>query len=246
MQIHRRTLLIPFLLVGLLLFLATPAFAQVGVLKVGFLYSGEGDASTDCTASGKFKCGGDDDSISLDDESGLSLGGDLLWNVGSTLRVGLGALYNMETALSYEGKKRTIGSDVSLHGVFEYVGPLSNTAAFVLRAQLGVLVLMPGGDYKEELDEGKDKCSDVPSSMNCTVEDGPFVGLAYGFGPGVTFALQGISLRAELLYQGMSLDLDSAELSDSSGNGVAIESKYEGNRVLFLIGAEFGGGHRAE
>lgn len=224
------------LLLGICLLggLSSPTAAQViGVLKGGLLAGGGGDFDETCSGAATCKL----KTTALEDKSGLTLGGDLLWETNNDIRWGIGALYNSDTKFSANGKTVTFGTDFAVHGVFEYLAPISAKATLVLRAQVGALVLLPGGEMKDTIN----KISDLCVGGVCTVDSGPYKGLSYGIGPSLLVGVQRIKLRFELLYQGFGLDLISVSgVVSKSGTGSSLEH-YAGHRVLAMFGVELGG-----
>jgi len=206
-------------------------------LRLAVPGSSSGDLKLACSSAAMCTSAGQ----SLTDDSGITLGADLLFPVTRSARVGLGLLYTPDTQLEDDGKTLTLGSDLLVQGVAEYLSPLSPAVDLVLRAQVGLHALMPGGDLGRGLDEDVSHCA----ASGCTVTRGNRYSLGYGFGPGLRIALDNVSLRADLIYQVVQFALEDLTWA---GGGYSTSSKpvgtqsltYRGHRLMLHLGVEFG------
>jgi hypothetical protein len=200
------------------------------VPKVGLRVGGTFTRDVQC--SGTSQCGSlNTSSIDLDDKSEPGLGADVLFPVAPKLRVGGGLFYVTETKAEYQGRSGKLGSDLSLHGVVEGVFPVSPVVSFTVRAQLGLLMLFPGGDLKDEIDSNKRLCG-----SSCSVDDGPYKAFTYGVGGGVLVDVGGFGLRGDVLYQAFT----SMTVEKVSGGGAEASYDVSGHRVWLLVGGDFG------
>ncbi len=218
-------------------------------LRLAFLATGSGDGETSCDGD----CGGfDEDSENYDDESGIALGGDVLFRMGPTLRLGGGLLYEIDTAIDARDKV-DLGTDLTLAGVVEGAFPVSPTVDLVARGSLGLVFLFPGDDLEDAIEELQNACDDEPyyyygggggggggygSPGNCSVDDGPYLGWSIGAGGGVLLALSGITLRLDLLLQYLRLDMLEISGESADGDDTTVTSSLVGTRFWLGVGVE--------
>lgn len=214
----------------------------IPVFKMGFTLDGSGDVESECEESGTQTgaCDGPTPNFDYEDDSGLALGADLLFRVGSGLRLGLGSLVVLDPKydLEYGGYKQSLesGLEASLFGVIEGVFPVGQTVGLTLRGQLGLTALFVGEDHGDRIDETRDSC-DAAGASRCELNEGPFFGPHVGVGFGVLVDAGSIAFRAELLGQAVRYPLWRATITEA---GTTVESKNDvvGTRSLLLVGLE--------
>jgi hypothetical protein len=237
MSTKRRSILAGAGIAGSLVFGAPTIAAQEKtppsvyiVPKIGLRAGGTFTRQLKC--SGSTRCSSlNTSSIDLDDKSEPGFGADVLFPVTPKIRVGGGLFYVTETKAEYQGRSGKLGTDMSLHGIVEGVFPVSPVVSFTVRAQLGLLMLFPGGDLKDEIDSNKRLCG-----SSCSVDDGPYKAFTYGVGGGVLVDVGGFGLRGDVLYQAFT----SMTVEKVSGGGAEASYDVSGHRIWLLVGGDIG------
>jgi hypothetical protein len=110
--------------------------------------------------------------------------------------------------------------------------------ALAVRGFGGGLVLFPGEDLEDAIDQDKEQCE--LSAGSCDVAEGPFVGWAAGVGFGGIADVGSVGLRADLLLQFHGIELYKLEASDGPGGGdIEITNHMTGSRFILAGGVEF-------
>jgi hypothetical protein len=199
--------------------------------------AGGGEAQFECDGSGCLVDSADND---YDDKSGFVLGMDFMGHVSPSLRLGGGFLFVPATEIEPDDSDEfELGSDLSLLFIVEGVFDIGPTTALAVRGMGGALVLFPGDDLEDSIDEAKDGCEQIEAAGgSCDVTEGPFVGWTVGGGVGAIVDVGAVGLRADLLLQFYGLVVNEVDVSDISGD---VESKTSlvGNRFLLTVGLEF-------
>jgi len=191
--------------------------------------------------SGKLECEGDGCVPGVfdndyDHKTDFGIGIDVLFKVGSTIRLGPGIAYLPEYDVKFDGASRddSTGSDLDLSFVMDFVIPTSPKMWIVPRGQLGAKALMPSGDLKDALDQLKDNCK-ANGLSGCDSLEGARPGVQIGLGVGMMFAVSpSVRLRADLMVQYYRINLFTIE-----GGGNKAEVNLTGNRGFLMAGAEF-------
>lgn len=214
----------------------------IPVFRVGFPIGGSGEMEYECDESGTNvgACPDSFPNIDYEDETGLMLGADLLFRVGSGLRLGAGTLIALDPKYKLEalGNSQTLesGFEASLFGVIEGVFPVGDTVGLTLRGQLGVTALFAGEDHEDALDDFKSECQ-ASSADTCDLNEGPFFGPHVGLGFGVLIDVGSVAFRAELLGQAVRYPLWDSKVS-SAGTTLEIKQDIVGTRSLLMLGLE--------
>ncbi len=192
------------------------------------------------SGSGTLECEGDgcvsNRGRDYDHKSAFGLGADLLFRTGSVIRLGPGLAYTAEYDVEFDGASTdyTVGGDFTLSFVLEAAVPVSPTVWLVPRGQIGLLLLFPGGDLRDELDELKTQCNAAELS-GCDSLDGARPGAQGGLGFGVMFAVgPDVRLRVDTMYQFYSVNLYTVE--GSYGDAAV---NLNGSRGFLMAGVEF-------
>ena len=130
------------------------------------------------------------------------------------------------------------GSDLALQAIVEGVFDISPTVALTLRGQGGLLILFPGGDLSDAIDDEKSLCDSVPVTQKCEVKDGPYVGWTAGGGFGVLFPAGTVAMRVDLTLEWYGIDTLGLKTS-APGGDVDTTANFSGNRVILGGGVEF-------
>lgn len=209
----------------------------VGVLRFGLRIAGGGELSTDCSGSACTSFGSD--SVDFDDKSSMLLGGDLLYHLSPSFRLGAGVNYVPETAVEVDGASSDddIGSDLSSMLVAEGLFSASPTTEISLRAQAGLILLFPGGVLEDNIDQLKSICAGATTG-SCSVDDGPYPGFTFGGGPGVLFKLNKVGLRLDLLFQWYSVKNLLRTEGQGTGGSFDVSYSWTGTRVFLAGGLE--------
>jgi len=214
----------------------------IPVFRVGFPIGGSGELDYSCNESGTSLglCSGDDPNIDYEDESGLVLGADLLFRVGSGLRLGAGTLVVLDPKYKFEAFGDSVkiesGLEASLFGVVEGVFPVGDTVGLTLRGQLGVTALFAGEDHEDEIDDYRSDC-EASGADTCEINEGPFFGPHVGLGFGVLVDVGSLAFRAEVLGQAVRYPFWRTKRS-AGGTSLEIEQDIVGTRSLLMLGLE--------
>jgi hypothetical protein len=190
--------------------------------------------------SGTLECEGDgcvtNEGVDYDHKSAFGFGADVMFRVGSVMRLGPGLAYMTEHDIELDGSSDdyTIGSEFTLSFVLDAAIPVSPTVWLVPRGQIGLLLLFPGGDLRDNLDELKTQC-EAAGISGCDSLEGARPGVQGGLGFGVMFAVSpNVRLRADAMYQFYSVNVYTLE-----GPGVDAAVNFNGSRGFLMAGAEF-------
>lgn len=200
------------------------------VPKIGIGLGGEAEREETETCSASYSGCDAPKSDSYEDSSGLMFGGDVLFGVSKSLRLGVGAAY--VPSRTAEGGDIVVGSDLSAYAVGELVLEASPTLALAFRAQLGGVMLFPGGELQDDIDEERRACTSGQSGV-CEVGEGPFPGYTWALGAGVIAPVGNTSLRVDVLYQAYSIDR-LREKEDHGAAGSKEEREKIGGHTLWL------------
>lgn len=202
------------------------------VPHVGFRVVGGGTSS--CERSGLAPCDSDED---YDDASPMLLGMDALRHVSRGVRLGLGLWSVPKSAIKSGNEEFSYGWDTSFLGIFEGVIPVSPSAAITLRFQMGLLLLVAGGELKDEINDIRRACQDL-EGLSCRTAGGPFPGFTYGGGIGFVAGNEELRWRIDIASQIYSVDYLNASFSADGAEG---EFTYNasGTRGWLLGGVEF-------
>jgi hypothetical protein len=209
----------------------------VGLARIGFIVAGAGEAELDCSGAGCPSA----ESVDYDEQSGLVLGADFMGHVLPSLRLGGGLLFVPNTEIDVDGgDEADLGSDLSLQFIVEGIVDVGSTTALAVRGQAGALILFPGGDLEDGIDESKDECEQLKASGgSCEVDEGAYVGWTVGGGAGVIIDVGGVGLRMDLLLQWYGVDVAAVEVDDPLFGHVEQSTYLVGTRVLLTAGLEF-------
>ena len=224
----------------LLSLVAAPAAAQdaregfVGVARLGFVFEGGGEAETECDGDCAGFASTEDD---FDEESGFVLGMDFMGHVSQNLRLGGGLLFVPSNEVEFDdGGDYESGSDLSAQFIVEGVFDVSPTVALAVRGQGGALLLFPGEDLDDGLDDLDAFCDSV--AAECDINEGPYLGFTFGAGGGAIFDVGPVGLRADLILQWYTLNLGQTEI-DSAAGDAEIHTNLTGTRWILAGGVEF-------
>jgi hypothetical protein len=167
------------------------------------------------------------------------LGAELLWKLGSLVRLGPGLFFVLPSEVDFEqGGRSEIGSDLSLDVIFELAPRVGAAVWLVPRAQVGGTLLFPTGDMKAFLSDMENACFDRGDS-GCGSISGARPGVNGGLGFGVlSTASEFVRLRADLLAQIYWVSLYSADAPASFG-GTPVSRTVSGSRFFLIGGLEF-------
>lgn len=196
------------------------AEAHMGILVAG-TGTFDGGCEGDCTAVMLM-------SEDADDKSVAGFGADVFLRVAPELYLGLGVLYAPSTEFdaNIEGFSE-LGSDLSLHGGAAWRTPIARDLTLDLRAQLGPLLLFPDGDLGTLIAEQKTLCAE----QDCTVDEGPYVGLTASAGVGGTYDLGTVGVTAALSLQYIDLSLHRLRVQTTT-----LTTTYAGLRGWLFVG----------
>lgn len=205
----------------------------VPVLRAGMLLGGKGTLRHECS-SNDGSCN-DSSSTDYEDKADLALAADGLYQVSRKFRFGLGGL--LVTAPAYklpDGNFRS-GTESSFMGVAEGYFPTSPTFALTLRGSFGAMLLFPGAEHQQAIDDTQHSCDGA--AMQCQVGMGPFYGPTGGIGVGMVIGMSDARLRIDLQTQAYSLKIQSLEASAGSAHLSASET-ITGSRIWAMAGVE--------
>ncbi|MCK6537154.1 MAG: hypothetical protein L6Q84_29650 [Polyangiaceae bacterium] len=192
---------------------------------------GSGEIACDGSA-----CGATSD-LDYDHQTDFGIGADVLFQVGSALRLGPGIAYLPEYDIEPDvpgANDFTVGSDLDVSFVIEAAIPVSPQVWIVPRGQLGVKALMPSGDLEDVLDATKATCESGGLS-GCDSLEGARPGVQLGLGVGVMFPVSpSVRLRGDAMFQYYKINLYTIE-----GGGLKAEENVTGSRGFLMAGAEF-------
>lgn len=205
-------------------------------LHIGVKLAGGGDLTSTCTPTGE-GCG--ETSVSVDDESPVTLAAEVLFHVTRGLRLGAGYWAVPYAAFKGENASETFhfGSEHRLVGVVEGIAPLSQHVALAFRAQGGVTMLLADGDLVDLHDSGLARCQAVSANITCTSSDGPFFGGNYGVMAGLLVG-KAARFRGDFALDFFSYKITSAEASAPGQVSGQLEEKVSGTRFFLLAGLE--------
>lgn len=195
-------------------------------VKLAALASGSGELEGGCTGPCEGVALASEDA---DDGSGFGLGLDVLARVLPSVYLDFGLLYapSTEWDANVDGFTQ-LGSDLSLHAGVVYRHRVSNRLTVDGRLVLGGLILLPGDDLEDLIDEQANQCANA----DCAVDEGPYFGLTGSGGAGVTYQLGALGLNGGLSVQYLDITLHRLRVGDST-----LLTSYSGTRVWLYAGA---------
>ncbi len=199
------------------------------LVRAGASASGGGTMSSKCEGP----CG-EIGEASFDDESSTAISGELLGQIGPSLRVGGGVFWVPKPTLRMGGEDIASGNEYSAHGVVEGAFRTSGTTAITLRAQGGPLVLVSGRDHARGIDAAYDDC--LYGADHCSNQR-EFVGATFGIGAGVLLRTESLALRADMLAQTYAVDWGELAV-DVEGESFTLRDTASGGRIWVMAGLE--------
>ncbi len=206
----------------------------VPVLRAGMLLAGKGTMRDECSATDG-SCGGTV-SADYDDKADFALAADGLYQASRKFRFGLGGL--LVTAPAYklpDGSTFRSGTESSFMGVLEGYFPTSPNFALTLRGSFGAMLLFPGADHQQAIDDAQHSCDG--SAANCHVGLGPFIGPTGGVGVGMVIGFSDVRMRIDLQSQAYSMKIQSLDAS-AGAEHVSFSETITGSRVWAMAGVE--------
>jgi len=157
-------------------------------------------------------------------------GADVLYRLGSELRVGVGIAHSPKGELEIVSANRRIkASTTTFPAVLEPVLPLSRFVGLVLRGELGPVLLSPTERIEDEYVVGP------PPTIFSTSDKGPWWGWSVGGGVGLV-GLRGKGRpRVDLRYVRWS----AGEVKVKATDGRETSSAYSGSHLAWVLGVEF-------
>jgi hypothetical protein len=219
------------------------------VPRLGFMATGSGTLEQKCSGG---DCGtvytytdwpifySGTSSADYDHKPAIAIGADFMFKLGDIIRIGPGLMHTFNMSIKPDGASNDMdfGSLTDINFVFEVIPRVSPTVWLVPRAQLGVSMLTPSGDFDRMLKSYKDYCnsnSDVFSG--CDTLGGPFFGVNVGLGFGAMFAVSpSVRLRVDSMYQYYTINGWNVKVSGGDANAT---STVSGGRGFLMGGVEF-------
>jgi hypothetical protein len=208
----------------------------IPVLRLGSA-SGSGKIESTCSGNG---CGSVTyGTADTDDQSSGALAADVLFRTTGRLRLGVGGMWlpSPRHLIKFQDGTQTkfeSGDELHALGVVEGLFPTSTRFAFTLRAQAGVIVLIPGEDHERIINQEGEKCRGLQTCIN---KHSGFVGPSFGLSAGILYDVGGVRLRADFLFQRYSVPLFDEQVGDGTYSA-SQTTTLSGTRTWLMGGVE--------
>lgn len=220
------TFLLGLLMLAAMFVFSNSAFAQFsGGVELGMRIGGGGNQEVKVKAEG---LGSDDTDWDYDDKSGFALSAHGMFHLTENLLLGGRVFYLTKFVTEADGADEEYewGSEADARARIDFALAVAEGAAVHFVGEAGVMMLFPGDDFKDELDE-------------FDLDTDPRFGLIGGLGAGFTYRISdGLRLRADLMLDKYWLTVVDESVT-SGGYDVDIEQKANGTRWWLLAGVEF-------
>lgn len=206
------------------------------VPRVGFAVGGSGEISEDCSGSLCASTGKNAEDTA--DDSGLIVAADLLFRLGSVVRLGPTFMYSLDSAVKIETEEADVDAELGqeLTGglALELDVEASDAVGILFRVQTGASVLFVDGELKDTRLQIRNQCA--MASLACTRAQDPFVAFHYGFGAGLLGHLEKITLRGEAGIHFANYGF--ADKLEAPPFTADVQSQLDTSRIVVLLGIE--------
>lgn len=204
---------------------------SVWVLRGG-AFSGAGRAAERCDGDG---CPESLETTKYRESSSYALSADWLVNSSRNFRIGAGFGFIPELEVEESGERFELGSVASTDLVLEGVVDLSKKMALTLRGRVGMSLLFPSGDLKDEGAARSEACAsyEVDYAGTCETDRGPYFGAQAGAGPGLLVNLGRFGLRVDFEVQAYTF-----RTLETQFDGAEAAVQFSGVRPMLLAGIE--------
>lgn len=198
----------------------------------GGTFAGAGRAAQRCDGDG---CPGALEASEYRESSSYALSADWLFNSSRNFRIGAGIGLIPELSVEESGERYQLGSVASTDLVLEGVVDLSGKTALTLRGRVGMSLLVPSGDLKDEGAALSDSCAsyEVDFAGTCEVDRGPYFGAQAGVGAGLLVNLGQVGLRVDFEVQAYTFRTLELQVG-----GTEVALLFSGVRPMLLAGIE--------
>jgi hypothetical protein len=219
---------------GSWVFAARAGLQVIGAGEVQEEWTGRGAA---CSELGQTTCSSEE-ATDFDERSFVMLGLDGLVHVAPGLRLGVGYGLVPYSAVDAENADETVhlGHEHVAGAIVEGLLPVSPSLALALRGNLGLRMLVLGGDLAEDGEAFLDSCRDS-TTLRCEADEGPLFGSSFGVMLGF---VGGASLRwrVDLAVDYVSLKLPTRKVELSASDGFSQDTSLTATRSWVLGGFE--------
>lgn len=198
----------------------------------GGAFSGTGAAKQECDGE---MCPGTLESTKYSEVPAYALSLDWLHHTSRDFRIGAGFGLVPKLAVEESGERYALGTAASADLVLEGVVDLSKKTALTLRGRVGLSLLVPSGELKEEASANSDACGEYESNTygTCEAEQGPYLGAQIGAGLGLLMNLGAVGVRVDMEVQAYTFRTLQVE-----ADGTEAAVRFQGFRPMLLAGIE--------